>query len=148
MTLGPDTPAAEADPGLLDRVVANLVENALRHTPADTTVEINTDQEVDQSGNSRVLLKVVDHGPGVPQSSRDALFTPFQRLGDVPNGDGLGLGLAVARGLTEAMSGRLRAADTPDGGLTMVIDLPVAARAQPRIVAEDQVPPVDRPVPA
>ena len=71
-------------------------------------------------------LRIIDHGPGIPAASRDALFAPFQRLGDVPNGDGLGLGLAVARGLTEAMGGTLSAEDTPGGGLTMVIDLPAS----------------------
>lgn len=116
-----------ADAGLLDRVIANLVENALRHTPAGTPVEITAQLSDDEA--DRVHLKVIDHGPGIPPGSRDALFAPFQRLGDVPNGDGLGLGLAVARGLTETMHGRLSAHDTPGGGLTMVVDLPAAAPA-------------------
>ncbi|GAA1829434.1 ATP-binding protein [Microlunatus capsulatus] len=117
----PDRPAL-ADPGLLDRVVANLVENALRHTPDGTPVEVTTWP----AGADRVELRVVDHGPGVPADAKETLFAPFQRLGDVPQGDGLGLGMAVARGLTEAMHGRLSALDTPGGGLTMVVDLPLA----------------------
>lgn len=119
--------AVLADTGLLDRVIANLVENALRHTPPGTPIEI-TAQRFKEEEEDRVQLKVIDHGPGIPPGSRDALFAPFQRLGDVPDGDGLGLGLAVARGLTETMHGRLSAYDTPGGGLTMVVDLPAAHR--------------------
>ena len=66
------------------------------------------------------MIRVVDTGPGVPSAQRDRLFEPFQRLGDVPRGEGVGLGLAVARGLTEAMDGTLTAEDTPGGGLTFV----------------------------
>jgi two-component system sensor histidine kinase KdpD len=79
-----------------------------------------------------VELRVVDRGPGVPESDRERLFAPFQRLGDRPGGQGLGLGLAVARGLTEAMGGALTAEDTPGGGLTMVVSLP-AARITPAV---------------
>ena len=72
----------------------------------------------------RVHIRVVDTGPGVPEGDRDRIFLPFQRHGDAPGGDGVGLGLAVARGLAEAMGGRVTAEDTPGGGLTMVVDLP------------------------
>ncbi len=70
---------------------------------------------------------MIDRGPGVPDDAKPTIFEPFQRLGDAPRGSGLGLGLAVARGFTEAMSGSLTAEDTPGGGLTMVIALPSAA---------------------
>jgi two-component system sensor histidine kinase KdpD len=109
-----DLPTAYVDPGLLERVVANLVANALRFSE---TVEIEGD-----TCAARVSLRVVDHGPGVPPALRSRIFEPFQRAGDV--GTGVGLGLAVARGLTEAQGGSLEAVDTPGGGLTMVIDLP------------------------
>jgi two-component system sensor histidine kinase KdpD len=66
---------------------------------------------------------VADRGPGVPEVDRERVFAPFQRLGDAPAGQGVGLGLAVARGLTEAMGGTLTAEDTPGGGLTMVLSL-------------------------
>ncbi|MCW2809976.1 MAG: kdpD [Friedmanniella sp.] len=125
--LGPDLPYADVDPGLLERVVANVVENALRHTPAGTRVQITGATWTDEQRRDRVSVRVADHGPGVPASARDALFAPFQQLGDVPQGDGLGLGLAVARGLTEAMHGTLTAEDTPGGGLTMAITLPATA---------------------
>lgn len=130
VALAPVPLIAEVDPGLLDRVIANVVENALRHTPDGTQVQITSSEYVDESRRRWVSLRIIDHGPGVPTVSKDALFAPFQRLGDVPNGDGLGLGLAVARGLTEAMGGTLSADDTPGGGLTMVIDLPAATRAR------------------
>jgi two-component system sensor histidine kinase KdpD len=77
----------------------------------------------------RVELRVVDRGPGLPTTGRERLFEPFQRLGDMDNTTGLGLGLALARGLTEAMNGTLTPEDTPGGGLTMVVSLPLAERA-------------------
>jgi len=73
-----------------------------------------------------VQLHVVDRGPGVPEGQKEQIFEAFQRLGDSQGRDGLGLGLAVARGLTEALGGQLTAEDTPGGGLTMVVDLPAA----------------------
>ncbi|MGL5816107.1 MAG: ATP-binding protein [Phycicoccus sp.] len=111
-----------ADPGLLDRVLGNLVENALRHQPAPGRVRVTT------SGiGGRTEVRVVDTGAGVPDAERDRIFLPFQRHGDTaPAGDGVGLGLAVARGLAEAMGGRVSAEDTPGGGLTMVVELPSA----------------------
>lgn len=116
-----DVPSALADPGLLERVVANLASNAVRHAPAGP-VRITAGALGD-----RVELRVTDSGPGVPEADRDRLFAPFQRLGDAPAGQGVGLGLAVARGLTEAMGGSVVAEETPGGGLTMVVSLPQAA---------------------
>jgi two-component system sensor histidine kinase KdpD len=115
-----DVPAALADPGLLEHVVANLVGNAVRHAPAGP-VALTAGAVGDH-----VELQVIDHGPGVASVDRDVLFAPFQRLGDSPAGQGVGLGLAVARGLTEAMGGTLTAEDTPGGGLTMVVSLDAA----------------------
>jgi len=119
--LDPDLPPAVADPGLLDRVLANVIENALHYSPDDTQVGVSGCQ-----ADGFVSLRVVDHGPGVPSSRHAALFTPFQRLDDVPAGTGLGLGLAAARGLAEAMNATLAATETPGGGLTMTIRLPAA----------------------
>jgi two-component system sensor histidine kinase KdpD len=70
-----------------------------------------------------VELRVRDHGPGVPPADRSRVFEPFQRLGDVPGGEGVGLGLAVARGLVEAQGGAITLGDTPGGGLTVVVEL-------------------------
>ncbi|MFI9169706.1 sensor histidine kinase [Streptomyces lincolnensis] len=116
-----EIPAMEADPPLLERVIANLVGNAVRHTPAGKKVLVTASALA-----GRVELRVVDRGPGVPTGGRERLFEPFQRLGDTDNTTGLGLGLALARGLTEAMNGTLTPEDTPGGGLTMVVSLPFA----------------------
>ncbi len=115
-----DLPPVSTDVGLLERVVANLVDNAQRHSPGPGSVRV----ELTGDGQ-RAQLRVVDHGPGVPDADKEQMFGAFRRLGDTESRDGLGLGLAVARGLVEAMSGRLGAQDTPGGGLTMVVDLPL-----------------------
>ncbi len=115
-----------ADPPLLERVIANLVANAVRHTPPDRGVLISASEL-----GARVELRVVDQGPGIDPDDRERVFEPFQRLGDTDNATGLGLGLALSRGLTEAMGGSLTTEDTPGGGLTMVLALPAAADPQP-----------------
>ena len=117
LDLPDDLPGVRVDAGLLDRVVANLVDNALRHTdgPVGVTIGLESDQ---------VWLRVVDHGPGVPDVVKGTMFEPFQRLGDTSVREGVGLGLAVARGLTEAMGGTLLPSDTSGGGLTMTVSLP------------------------
>ncbi|MGW1046309.1 ATP-binding protein [Streptomyces sp. NPDC002547] len=115
-------PEVLADPPLLERVIANLVANAARHTPPGTTVLVTASALA-----GRVEVRVIDRGPGLPAQDRERVFEPFQRLGDTDNTTGLGLGLALARGLAEAMDGTLTPEDTPGGGLTMVLALPVAA---------------------
>ncbi|RSS79268.1 ATP-binding protein, partial [Streptomyces sp. WAC06614] len=123
----PETlPMVAVDRGLLERAVANIVENAVKYSPAGTPVTVAASALRD-----RVELRVVDRGPGVPDGAKDTIFEPFQRHGDAPRGAGVGLGLAVARGFTEAMDGTLTAEDTPGGGLTMVLTLPTARPAQP-----------------
>jgi two-component system sensor histidine kinase KdpD len=118
----PDTlPAVSADPAILERIVVNLTENALRYSPAGKAPLLTASALGD-----RVELRVVDRGPGIPEQDRERMFVPFQRLGDTDNTTGVGLGLALARGLTEAMDGTLTAEDTPGGGLTMTISLPAA----------------------
>ncbi|WP_127359168.1 ATP-binding protein [Actinacidiphila soli] len=116
-------PMVSADPGLLERAAANIVENAVKYSPPGTKVLV----AASALGN-RVELRVVDRGPGVPDDAKETIFEPFQRHGDRPRGNGVGLGLAVARGFAEAMGGTLAAEDTPGGGLTMVLTLR-AARA-------------------
>ncbi|MGW3414903.1 ATP-binding protein [Streptomyces sp. NPDC000888] len=120
-----EIPAVRADPPLLERVIANLVGNATRHSPADRKVLLTASAHA-----GRVEVRVVDRGPGLPPTDRDRLFEPFQRLGDTDNTTGLGLGLALSRGLAEAMDGTLVPEDTPGGGLTMVLSLPFAERVE------------------
>ncbi|MGW6796714.1 ATP-binding protein [Streptomyces chartreusis] len=122
----PETlPMVAVDPGLLERSVANLVENAVKYSPDDSRVLVSASAIAD-----RVEVRVVDRGPGVPDEAKERIFSPFQRYGDAPRGAGVGLGLAVARGFAEAMGGTLNAEDTPGGGLTMVLTLR-AAGARP-----------------
>ena len=115
-------PLVTTDAGLLERVVANLVGNAVRHAPGSPV------RVLAQVLPETIEVIVVDRGPGIPPEDRDRMFEPFQRLDDTGPG-GLGLGLAVARGLTEALGGTLSAEDTPGGGLTMVLSLPRARTA-------------------
>ncbi|MHB9863723.1 DUF4118 domain-containing protein [Streptomyces sp. YIM S03343] len=113
----PETlPMVQVDQGLLERAVANVVENAVKYSPPGEKVLVSASAIAD-----RVEVRVVDRGPGVPDEAKDRIFEPFQRYGDSPRGLGVGLGLAVARGFTEAIGGTLRAEDTPGGGLTMVL---------------------------
>jgi K+-sensing histidine kinase KdpD len=122
-------PLVLADAGLLEQVVANLIDNASRFTPEGATVEVRADAPNRGSDATRpalARLHVVDHGPGIPPGEWDSVFIPFQRLGDQDTSTGLGLGLAIARGFVEAMSGRLEPSSTPGGGLTMTICLPTA----------------------
>ena len=113
-----DLPAVSADPGLLERVLVNLISNALRYSPPDRPALVTASEH-----SGRVELRVIDHGPGIPEVEWDNVFLPFQRPGDRDNTTGVGLGLALARGLTEAMDGTLVPELTPGGGLTMVLSL-------------------------
>jgi two-component system sensor histidine kinase KdpD len=119
----PETlPRASADPTLLERAVANLVDNALTYADCETPVRV-----VAGRAGKRVELRVVDRGPGIPEAERERAFLPFRRLGDADTGSRVGLGLAVARGFVEAMGGELVLEDTPGGGLTAVVSLEAAA---------------------
>ena len=99
----PGDPARESAPTRPPRArVVNLTANALRYSPPGTPPLLAASALGD-----RVELRVVDRGPGIPESDRDRMFVPFQRLGDTDNTTGVGLGLALSRGLTEAMGGTL-----------------------------------------
>jgi two-component system, OmpR family, sensor histidine kinase KdpD len=129
-----DLPEVRADPALLERVIANVAANAIRYADGGRAPRVAASAHGD-----RVELRIIDHGPGVPSTEWDRIFTPFQRLGDTDNTVGVGLGLALARGLAEAMGGHLNPEETPGGGLTMVVDLPTAQVGRPVSVINDEV---------
>ncbi|MFI0423213.1 sensor histidine kinase, partial [Spongiactinospora sp. 9N601] len=118
-----DLPEVTADPVLLERVLVNVIANAVRYSPDGRPVLVRA------SGHgSGVEIRIIDRGPGIPQEDHERVFMPFQRLGDRDNHTGVGLGLALSRGLAEAMGGTLTPEDTPGGGLTMILTLPVTGR--------------------
>jgi two-component system, OmpR family, sensor histidine kinase KdpD len=129
-----DLPRVRTDPVLLERAVANLIDNALVHA-GGVGLRIEAGAVA-----GRVDLRVVDHGPGVRPEEREVVFEPFQRLGDTENQAGVGLGLAVARGFVEAVGGDLDVDDTPGGGCTMVVRLP----AVPAVEDLPEVPAVEK----
>lgn len=119
-----DLPLVVSDAGLLERIVANVLQNAVRHSPDDSPVLVSGGYVGDQ-----VELRIADRGTGVADAQKEQMFKPFQRLGDAPAGDGVGLGLAVARGFAMALGGQLDPEDTPGGGITMVLSLPASGGA-------------------
>jgi two-component system sensor histidine kinase KdpD len=125
-------PLVRADPGLLERVLANIFSNALRHSPPTQPPVLRA-----RPDGGTVVLEVVDHGPGVPDDElKRRIFEPFQRFDD--RNAGVGLGLAVAKGFAEAMGGSIAAVDTPGGGLTIRVALPVAHSEQRSVLGAGQ----------
>lgn len=122
----PETlPEVVADAVLLEHALANLIGNALRMSPPETPPVVAAGSVV--SGRvRRVDVRIVDRGPGIRPEHRTLVFQPFQRLVDrQQHGSGVGLGLAIARGFVETMGGELAVDDTPGGGVTMTVSLPV-----------------------
>ncbi|MHA7277841.1 sensor histidine kinase [Arthrobacter sp. HLT1-21] len=122
-------PPVDADPGMLERVIANIVENADKYAGGEDIVisaSVEGTVGVGADGVPAGELRVVDHGQGVGADDAATIFLPFQRASDAPAGAGVGLGLAVAKGFTEVMNGQLVAEATPGGGLTLRIRLPLA----------------------
>jgi len=116
-----------ADPALVERVLVNVTRNALRYSPPDQPPMIVVSEHA-----GTVETRIIDRGPGIPPTQWDDVFLPFQRLGDRDNGTGVGLGLALSRGLAEAMGGSLTPDTTPGGGLTMTLRLPQARAGESR----------------
>ena len=116
-----DLPPVLADPGLLERAIANVLTNANRASPTNHPAEV-----IGMAVGDRMELHIIDHGHGVAEADRDRIFRPFQRLDDRTTDGGLGLGLAIAQGFLEAMGGTITPVDTPGGGLTMILSLPMA----------------------
>ena len=129
-------PAVLADPPLLERVLANVITNALRYNAPGAPVLVTASAHLDQ-----VQIRVIDRGPGIAPADRDRVFLPFQRLGDTDNTTGVGLGLALSRGLAEAMGGTLEVEDTPGGGTTMLLTLPAATEPQGQAEPQTQTEP-------
>ncbi|MBS1848128.1 MAG: sensor histidine kinase KdpD [Actinobacteria bacterium] len=113
-------PTVRADAALLERAIANLVDNALVHTAPGTPVRVDAGAVAD-----RVIIRVVDRGQGIPLAERARVFEPFQRSDDRHrrHGTGVGLGLAVASGFVHSCGGTLEVEDTPGGGTTMLVTL-------------------------
>ncbi|ORI20473.1 histidine kinase [Rhodococcus sp. 1163] len=126
-----DDVAVAADAGLLERVLANLIDNALRHAPG-TPVRVGATY-----AGSRALITVSDSGPGIARGTEEAVFEAFQRLGDSDNTTGVGLGLSVVRGFVEAMKGAVTISETAGGGVTMTVELASAASLTNNAVAHD-----------
>jgi two-component system sensor histidine kinase KdpD len=125
-----DLAEIRADPGLLDRILVNLLTNAVRYSPPERPPSIAVSEHA-----GVVEIRVIDRGPGIPVDDRERVFLAFQRAGDRDNTTGVGLGLALSRGLAEAMGGTLQPEDTPGGGLTMTLALPaVEQSADPAIL--------------
>ena len=120
LDLPEDVPPVNADAGLLERALANILANATAYSPDATPPRVAAG-----AVDGGVDIRIVDRGPGVPADERDRIFLPFQRLGDSSR-EGVGLGLAVARGFIEAMNGSVELEDTPGGGLTVVVRLEAA----------------------
>ena len=117
----PETlPRIDTDPALLERAVANLIDNAIAWSPPEQAVRVEAGAVA-----SEIHLRVIDRGPGIPVADRERVFQPFQRVGDRSNGAGVGLGLAVAQGFIRAVGSDLYIEDTPGGGTTMVVTMPV-----------------------
>ena len=114
-------PLVTGDPILLERVLVNLLENALRFNPKERLVRIEASDRM-----RHIEIRVVDHGPGIAGKDLSRMFMPFQRLGDRDNTTGVGLGLAIVKGFTELMQGKVEVEETAGGGLTVVISLPIA----------------------
>jgi signal transduction histidine kinase len=129
-------PLIRTDPGLLERVLANLFANALAYSPPGRPPVLRARQADDS-----VILEIIDHGPGVPDSLKPRMFEPFERLDARSPGNGVGLGLAVVKGFLDTMGGSVSAVDTPGGGLTIRVTMPAASR----IPDTDSVGPGGRP---
>jgi two-component system, OmpR family, sensor histidine kinase KdpD len=127
-----DLPEVAVDPAILERVISNLTANALRYSPPGTPPALTG-----SALHDRVELKIIDRGPGVPEDQWNRIFVPFQRMGDTDNTTGVGLGLALSRGLTEAMHGTLEPDETPGGGLTMTLSLPAVPPPSVRVGGHD-----------
>jgi two-component system sensor histidine kinase KdpD len=115
-----DLPPVEVDALQIERVLVNLLENALRFSPPDEPVHVRL-----TATRSELLIRVTDRGPGIPEGEQELIFEPFHRVPGQPDQRGAGLGLAIAKGFAEANGGRLWLESRPDQGASFVLGLPV-----------------------
>ena len=130
ISLDSELPPIMGDPILLERVIGNLLENALRFNPENRPVTVAAFRI-----EERIELRIIDHGPGISIMGQSKVFIPFQRLGDRDNTTGVGLGLAIVKGFTELMNGRVLMEETYLGGLTVVLSFPIGDELQTDITA-------------
>jgi two-component system sensor histidine kinase KdpD len=116
-----DLPVVAMDLVLMTQVVMNLLDNAHKYAPAESTIEVSATTD-----NDWLSLEVADRGPGVPEHDLKRVFDKFYRI-PIPEGaGGTGLGLSICKGIVEAHGGRIRAENRTGGGLRIVIVLPIA----------------------
>jgi two-component system sensor histidine kinase KdpD len=130
ISLPPDLPLVPCDALLIGQVFANLLENAIKYTPADTPIEINA-----ASTSNAVMIEVADHGAGLPAGTEQQIFNKFYRA-DPTAAHGIGLGLTICRSIIEAHSGRIWAENRPEGGAVFRFTLPVDS-TPPTVETED-----------
>jgi two-component system sensor histidine kinase KdpD len=120
-----DLPLISVDPILFEQVFINLFENIAKYTPQSSAAEIRA-----KANDRHVVIEVMDHGPGLPKGTEQQVFEKFFRGPHAKSG-GVGLGLAICRGIVEAHGGTLSAANRPEGGAIFRIDLPIVGSAPP-----------------
>lgn len=125
LVVDPDTPPLVADAAQLERVFANLIENALRYS-GDQPVRVTV-----RRLRSRVVVRVTDHGPGIPESERERVFEAFYRGSDASRSPGSGLGLAIAKGFVEANGGTIAVESLPGQGTSLVVSFPAGDASSP-----------------
>ena len=121
LDLDGELPEVSTDPALLERTIANLLSNATRYSPQPQSVRVSAEQF-----GPDVLVRIIDRGPGIPHELHAKVLAPFQRLGDGPSFEGVGLGLSIAQGFVDALGGTMTLDDTPGGGLTVTISIPIS----------------------
>jgi two-component system, OmpR family, sensor histidine kinase KdpD len=131
LSIDRDLPLVRADSAQLERAFVNVLENARRHS-AGHPVSVRARAVRPLAGEGgKLIVRVVDRGPGIPPAQLERVFEPFYRAGTAQGGHrGSGLGLAIARGFVEANGGRLHVESLPEQGATFVFELPLVADAQ------------------
>jgi two-component system sensor histidine kinase KdpD len=126
LTASHELPPVRVDAGQIQRVLVNLIENALRLSPPDEPVHVRV-----TATRKEVLIRVIDHGPGVPPAERERIFEPFHRVPGRRNDRGAGLGLAIAQGFAAANEGRLWLESREGQGASFVLALPLVELPSP-----------------